>query len=315
MGKIAFLFSGQGAQYIGMGKDFYDNYSIAKEVFNNADAVLGYDISKICFQGPEEELVKTENTQPAILATSIAILRVIEEELSLKANVTAGLSLGEYTSLVYSEALSFDDAIKLVNKRGKYMQEAVPLGKGTMAAIMGLDRDNVNEVIGEASQYGLVEGANYNCPGQIVISGEILAVEKACELAKAKGAKRAMVLPVSAPFHSSMLKNAGDKLNNELKDVKFSKPIINVISNVNGKYINDNKDIKDLLIKQVSNSVLWEDTIELMLRDGIDIFIEIGPGKALTGFAKKIAKANNIKVNCINVENISGLDSLKEFLK
>ncbi|MTI47697.1 MAG: ACP S-malonyltransferase [Firmicutes bacterium] len=315
MGKVAFLFPGQGAQYVGMGKDIYDKYPKAAEVFDKANESLGMDIKKMCFEGPEEQLVKTENTQPAILTTSIAFLRVIEEELGLKADVTAGLSLGEYCSLVYSGALSFEDAVKLVKKRGKYMQEAVPVGKGTMAAIIGLKRDEVEEAIAGASSAGIVEGANYNCPGQIVISGEVPAVEKACELAKEKGAKRALILPVSAPFHCQMLKPAGVKLNEELENVTLSPMNKQVISNVTASYIGNESEIQGLLTDQVSKSVLWEDTIELMLKDGVETFIEIGPGKSITGFIKKTIRKHKEYKKVVSTYNVEDLDSLNKLIE
>ncbi|MTI69965.1 MAG: ACP S-malonyltransferase [Firmicutes bacterium] len=312
--KTAFIFPGQGAQYVGMGLEISEKYDVAKKTFLEANEALGFDIKKLCFEGPKEELVKTEITQPAILTTSVAILRVLES-LGLNAETTAGLSLGEYASLVYSEVFNFSDAVRLVNKRGKYMQEAVPLGKGTMAAIIGLDREEVEGITKKISnEKGIVECANYNCPGQIVISGEVTSVEKSCELAKEKGAKRALVLPVSAPFHSSLLTPAGDKLEKELNKVNFGKMNKKVISNVTGEYINDTKDIKDLLIKQVSMPVLWEDTVNLMLNDGIDTFIEIGPGKSLRSFVKKTARKRKAKVNCSNIENLKGLNKLLEKL-
>lgn len=317
MGKVAFLFPGQGAQYVGMGKDVFDKYPKAAEIFEKANESLGFDIRAMCFEGPEEELVKTENTQPAILTTCVALLKVIEDT-GIEADVTAGLSLGEYASLVYSGALDFEDAVKLVKKRGKYMQEAVPMGKGTMAAIIGLEREQVDEIVNEASEVGIVEGANYNCPGQIVISGEVAAIEKACELASEKGAKRALKLSVSAPFHCKMLEPAGVKLNQELENVSMKPMSKKVIANVNAQYVEDEKDIKELLTKQVSKSVLWEDSIELMLKDGVETFIEIGPGKSITGFIKKILRKHKEykgKVSTYNVEDVKSLEELIEIMK
>lgn len=314
MGKVAFLFPGQGAQYVGMGKEIAENYSIASKVFDNANSVLDIDIKNLCFNGPEEELIKTENTQPAILTTSIAILEVAREH-GLKADVTAGLSLGEYSSLVYSGALDFKEAVSLVKKRGRFMQDAVPEGMGTMAAILGLERSIVSEVIKEASSKGIIAGANYNCPGQIVLSGEISAIEYATKLAKEKGAKRALILPVSAPFHCEMLKCAGDDLEKELEDVKVSDMQVDVISNVEAEYIKESEDIKELLIKQVSSSVLFEDSIELMLKDDVDVFVEIGPSKTLSAFVKKIAKNNNKTVTCLNIEDLNSLEKTLEYFK
>ena len=314
MSKIAFIFPGQGAQYVGMGKEISEKFDVAKQVFDDANQATGIDIREICFEGPESELVKTENTQPAILTTSIAILRVVEEH-GIKADVTAGLSLGEYTSLVYSGAIDFKEAVSLVKKRGRYMQEAVPEGKGTMAAILGLSREKVEEVIEESKSEGIISAANYNCPGQIVLSGEIKAIDKAVVIAKEKGAKRAIILPVSAPFHCEMLKSAGENLKEALEDIEVNDMNIEVVSNVTGEYIKDSKDIKDLLIKQVSSSVLWEDSVELMLKDGVDTFIEIGPSKTLTAFIKKIAKSNDKKVSCFNIENLETLQNTLDSLK
>lgn len=310
MGKIAFLFPGQGAQYVGMGKEIYENSNIAMEIFDKADEELGFPISKLCFEGSKEELDKTENTQPAILAMSIAVLKVLEEK-GIKADAAAGLSLGEYSALVYSEVLSFEDAVKLVKKRGKYMQEAVPQGIGTMAAVLGLDSEKVKEACTAASSKGIVEVANYNCPGQIVIAGEVAAVEYACEKVKELGAKRAIMLPVSGPFHTSMLKPAADKLFDELKKVEINENKIPVITNVTGNYIEDISEIKDLLRKQVMSSVMWEDTIRRMLEDGIDTFIEIGPGRTLSNFVKKI----NRKVVVLNVEDLKSLEKTVNTLK
>lgn len=314
MKNIAFVFPGQGAQYVGMGNDLANSYTVAREVFDQASECLGFDLLKLCYKGPEEELLKTENTQPAILTTSIAILRVIEG-LGLKAQVSAGLSLGEYTALVYSGALSFEEAVKLVKKRGKFMQEAVPEGKGTMAAIVGLDRITIQDVINEASNMGVVEGANFNCPGQVVISGEIAATEEACKIATTKGAKRALKLAVSAPFHSSLLKPAGDMLSIALEEIKIGKFRNRVISNVTADYINSEDEIKDLLVKQVYKPVLWEDTIERMLNDGIEVIVEIGPGKTLTAFSKKIAKKMGKNAKFYSIEDSQTLNAFIEAMK
>lgn len=314
MGKIAFLFPGQGAQYVGMGKEITEKYSSANNIFNISREILNLDMKKLCCEGPDEELMKTEFTQPAILATSIAILKVIEE-YGISADVCAGLSLGEYSALVYSGALCFEDAIGLVRKRGKFMQEAVPEGKGTMAAILGLDNDTILKIIEEASVKGIIEGANYNCPGQVVLSGEVEAINETCIIAKEKGAKKAIVLPVSAPFHCSMLVGAGEKLRYELNNIRINEPLKQIISNVTGDYVNSSEEIKNLLINQVSMPVLWEQSVERMLCDGVDTLVEIGPGKTLIGFAKKIGKKYDKKLNLYNVENIETLENLVANLK
>lgn len=296
MVKIAFIFPGQGAQYVGMGKDLYENLPNVAQVFDRADHALGFSIKDLCFEGPEEKLKETENTQPAILTMSIAIMEEMTAR-GIKPDVTAGLSLGEYASLVTAGALEFEDAVKLVKKRGKYMQEAVPLGVGTMAAIMGLNREDVLECCQQSSGDGIVEAANFNCPGQIVISGEIEAVEKAVEIAREKGARKAVVLPVSAPFHCEMLESAGKKLADALAEINVKNASIPVISNVNAIEELDSSQIADNLVKQVSRPVLWEDSVVRMLDIGVDIFIELGPGKTLTSFLKKInrnAKVYNV---------------------
>lgn len=310
MSKIAFIFPGQGAQYIGMGKELFENIDVCKNIFNIADKELNFELSKLCFEGADAELNITENTQPAILTTSIAALMALKEH-GIKCDVTAGLSLGEYSALVCSGAMDFKDAVKLVKKRGRFMQEAVPVGIGTMAAIIGLEANLVEEACSEAKTSGIVEIANLNCPGQIVIAGEIAAVELACEHAKEKGAKRAIMLSVSAPFHCSMLKPAAEKLEIELENINLGDMIIPVMTNVNGDYVKSRSDIKGNLKLQVMSSVLWETIIKNMIKDGVDTFVEIGPGKVLCGFVKKIDR----KLTVLNIEDMASLAKAVEILK
>jgi [acyl-carrier-protein] S-malonyltransferase len=308
MSKVAFVFAGQGSQYVGMGKEIAMNISSSNKIFEEADKALGFEISKLCFEGTKEELDKTENTQPAILTTSIAILMALQEK-GIQPDIIAGLSLGEYSALVCSGVLNFTDAVKLVKKRGRFMQEAVPQGVGTMSAILGLGAKEVKEICLEAKGYGIVEPANFNCPGQIVIGGEIEAVKVTSENAKNKGAK-VIPLSVSAPFHTSMLKKAAEKLEEELKPIELGEIKVPIITNVTADYISDKNEIKELLRKQVMSSVLWEDTIRRMLDDGVDTFVEIGPGKVLSGFIKKIDR----RVTVTNIEDLNTLNKALEIL-
>ncbi len=305
--KIAFIFPGQGAQYVGMGRDIVQNFNVAKDTFDIASEVLGFDVLKLCQEGPEEQLIKTEITQPAILTVSIAILNVLRE-LGMTCQMTAGLSLGEYTALVCANALDFEDAVGLVNKRGRFMQEAVPEGEGGMAAIIGLDAPSIQECCREGRTKGMVEVANYNCPGQIVIAGQVKAVEYTCQLVKQRGAKRTVMLPVSAPFHTSMLKDAGDRLAKELAKVEIRDMDIPVVTNVTGEIIENKNQIKGLLERQVSNSILWEKSVRTMVENEVTIFVEIGPGKALNGFIRKIDR--NLKA--VNIEDMNTLKKVEK---
>ncbi|MBK1811878.1 ACP S-malonyltransferase [Clostridium sp. YIM B02505] len=303
MMKIALLFSGQGAQYVGMGKELYDNYEVAREIFNEADEALGFSLKSMCFDGPDTELNKTENTQPAILTTSIAALKVIQEK-GINFEVVAGLSLGEYSAHVAAGTMSFNDAVTLVKKRGFFMQEAVPLGVGAMSAVLGMDKDVLNSCVNECKEFGIVEVANYNCPDQIVIAGEKDAVEKCGALLSERGAKRVIPLTVSGPFHTSMMKPASERLFGELDKIELNELSIPLVSNVTAEYVKSTDDVKPLLVKQVMSSVKWEDSIKLMINDGVDTFIEVGPGRALSGFVRKISR----NVNIFNVEDVKSLD-------
>ena len=309
MGKIALVFPGQGAQYVGMANDIYNSDDIARKVIDEAQDSIGIQLKKIMFEGSDEELSKTENTQPAIVTHSIALFESLKNKIDLKYDACLGLSLGEYSALVAADAMDFKDAVYIVKKRGKYMQESVHIGKGSMAAILGLDRDKVNKVINEINN-GVIEVANYNSPGQIVISGEIDTVKDSINLFKENGAKKAVLLNVSAPFHSSMLRPAGYKLKKELDNINLRKCKVSVVSNVNADYYTEN--YKELLVNQVSSSVLWEDSIEKLIDEGFDTFIEIGPGKTLKGFIKKISSKKKINVNVYNIE---GSESMSIFIE
>jgi [acyl-carrier-protein] S-malonyltransferase len=309
--KTAFIFAGQGSQYIGMGKDLYENISVCREVFDKANDILGFDIKDLIFNGNREELDITENTQPAILITSIAAKKAIEEK-GIKADVVAGLSLGEYSALVTSEVLNFEEAVALVKKRGRFMQEAVPVGVGSMAAIIGLPLEKLKAALEKARENGIVEIANYNTNNQIVVGGEKEAVKKAMELSLEAGAKRAIELKVSGPFHTSLLEKASIKLREELQNIKFNKPKVKTISNVTAEIIDDKDDIKSLLFSQVKSSVRWSESIEKMLNMGVDTFIELGPGRVLSSFIKEISREKGVKVKIYNVEDMKSLQKTLE---
>lgn len=294
-----------------MGKELYDNYPVCRDVFNKANEILQFDIKNMIFNGNKEELDITENTQPAILTTSIAILRILNEK-GIEPEIVAGLSLGEYSALVASNSIDFESALKLVRKRGQLMQEAVPPGLGAMAAVIGLNEDIIKSNLDSISNKGIVEIANYNTPNQIVIGGEKEAVELAQNSLKEAGARRVIPLKVSGPFHTSMLNEASKKLALHLNDTVFNEPKVKVITNVTGDFIKNKDEIKSLLEKQVKSSVKWSNTIEKMIDEGIDTFIEIGPSKTLSSFVKEISRGKKIKVNIFNVEDLTSLNKTLE---
>ena len=309
--RIAFIFSGQGSQYVGMGKELYDNYPVCRDVFDRANEILQFDIKNMIFNGNRGDLDITENTQPAILTTSIAILRILSEK-GIHPEMVAGLSLGEYSALVASDSIDFESALKLVRKRGQLMQEAVPSGLGAMAAVIGLNEDIIKSNLESISNKGIVEIANYNTPNQIVIGGEKEAVELAEISLKEAGARRVIPLKVSGPFHTSMLDEASKKLALHLNGTIFNEPKVKVITNVTGDFIKNKDEIKSLLEKQVKLSVKWSNTIEKMIDEGIDTFIEIGPSKTLSSFVKEISRGKKAKVNIFNVEDLSSLNKTLE---
>ena len=306
MSKIAFIFPGQGAQACGMGKDFYEQTETGKRIFDKATELMGFSMPELCFE-ENDRLDITEYTQAAMVTASIAMMRVLEEN-GIKPDVAAGLSLGEYCALAAAGVMSDEDAIWTVRQRGILMQEAVPVGEGAMAAILALDAAAIEEVTGAMEGVWI---ANYNCPGQIVISGEKAAVEEACEKLKAAGAKRTVMLNVSGPFHSGMLAAAGEKLGQVLSQVEIHEPQIPYVANVTAQYVKNAGEVKELLTRQVSSSVRWQQSVEAMIADGVDTFIEIGPGKTLAGFIRKISR----DVKTFNVETLEDMGKVVEALK
>ena len=309
--KTAFVFPGQGSQKVGMLKDLYEAYPIVRERFAQADEALGYSISQLCFEGPDTELVKTANTQPAILTASVACYEILKEK-GFTPDIVGGHSLGEYSALVAAGVLDFKDAVYVVHKRGEYMQEAVPLGEGAMAAILALPREEVVRICGEVNDtVGSVQAVNFNCPGQIVIAGATKAVEVAAEKMKEAGAKRAVMLPVSAPFHSRLMEPAAKRLQEELDKIEVKDAQIPVVANISGEILKDGATIKEALVTQAAAPVLWEDCVATMVDFGVTRFVEVGPGKVLTGFTKKINKAMELT----NVEDEASLATAIAFLQ
>jgi [acyl-carrier-protein] S-malonyltransferase len=307
--KIALIFPGQGSQVVGMGKELADKYPVARQTFEEADHALGYKLSQLCFDGPEEQLRQTEITQPAILTASVAALRVLETRIP-KPCYVAGHSLGEYSAHVASGTFSFADAVRTVRNRGRYMQEGVPIGVGSMAAILGMDLEKVAAVCVEAAQGEVCSPANINSPDQVVISGNTAAVERATKLADERGAKRAKVLPVSAPFHCSLMKPAQDRLKEDLKKLSMQTPVYPVACNVDADLVVDDLRAFDTLVRQVTGSVRWEQCMRLLIAEGMDTFIEVGPGKVLCGLMRQIDRSKT----CMNVGDDASLTKTLETL-
>ena len=300
--SVAFLFPGQGSQRVGMGRLLADARPESRMVFDEADATLGFALSRLCFEGPEDELQLTTNTQPALVATSVAALRALERE-GLRPDWVAGHSLGEYSALVCAGALSLADAIRTVRLRGQYMQEAVPVGVGAMAAVLGLDLAEVERACTQAADGEIVAPANVNSPGQIVIAGHTAAVERASALCRTAGAKRAVLLPVSAPFHCALMRPAQERLAVYLADVSLREPTTPLVNNVDACAVRTAQACRDGLVRQVSAPVLWQQSIELLVAQGVDTFVEVGPGGVLSGLVKRIAKG----VRTLNVEDPASL--------
>lgn len=307
--KIGFIFPGQGAQSVGMGKDLYDKYETIREVYQKATQIAGVDIAKLTFDAEEAELFQTKNTQLAILTMSLAILEILNQN-NIQAQHTAGLSLGEYAALYYGGAIDFENVIKIVKKRGEFMQNLVPEGEWAMAAVLGLENSVVEEVCKNVTN-GFVVPANFNCPGQVAISGDKEGVQIAMEELKKAGAKRCLELKTAGPFHTSKLQKASDALKEELEKIEIKTPTIQVIKNIDAKPYSETENVKEILANHVTNPVRFSDSIQYMVNQGVDTFVEIGPGKTLTGFVKKVDK----DLKCININNVETLENAIQELK
>ena len=311
--KIGYIFPGQGTQTVGMGKDIYEKYDEAREIYLRVNNVLGEKIEDITYNLSQEELNQTKNTQIAIYTMSLAILEILNKA-GIKAEAAAGLSLGEYTALTCANAISVEEGAKIVRTRGRLMQDLAPEGDWAMAAIIGMEDDEVEEVCSKVEK-GFVKAVNYNCPGQVVVSGEKEAVLRAMEIAKEMGARKAIELKTSGPFHTEKLKDASNELRKELEKISFNKCEISVIKNLDGTAYTDEDDMVDILANHVINPVKFRKSIETMLEMGIDTFVEVGPGKTLSGFVKKVCKEKEIEANILNIENVETLENAMQSLK